>query len=905
MKTNKIIAFILSVIFIFSINVTGFAAEEETATFEPGLHAEALNMLSSLGITDELIFDADTSVYVTRGEFAKLAALLGAIPPLESFEDTFSDVSDEHDFANYIYAMKNAGYMSGVSAELFLPDEPVYFEQAVSVLVKLLGYGDLAIVKGGYPAGFISIATQNDLFDGIEPTIGAPLLKADLLVLLKNTALCEVLLPVVYGSSVEYQTQEGVDLLAYNHKIYHGTGIVEADAIYTMTQERALEGKVVIDGYTYIKADDDVLKNYVGRKVEFFYKGTGNQKTIYYAAKYNVKEIFFVADGSLSFDLASRTYTFEDEKTYTYRIGNNYKVIYNTAELYPITEDRMLPASGTVTLINNDEDSVYEVIIVDEYINIVAGAYNESLDKVDDLLDSTRTIRFKDYESYSLINSKGAATAKSKIKQNDIIEFYESADGKAFTAIVTTSGLEVTFDAMDNQYLYSGDQKYGIAADIRENINSITLGNKYVVYENSKGELVYWTRGNDFAVAYVVDVKGNANGFDSNASVKLYTEKGQMIIKPLAEKITNVTTVGTTYSSASLKRTDYATIFPKNNHRELIAFKENENGEITTVYHAMPLATLEEFRNPPQYPLYSLDYYLGQGIDENIWSYRYNMQKLLTRSSTFIIAPPASVTDYDESIFAIKSSARDVFYDTGRSGYLIPTAYNGSAQSMMPYMVGNSYPIVTHVMIHDSYAGPSAPDGANDLMVSDIRYVYDTEAKENQVILVGTNGITSKEYVLPSEAVLKRDSFINAKFYNAAVSLIHPEKQEIKVGDIVALSTDPAGKVKELVLLYDREHNINTGVTTNNRHVTHGTVDFVGNNAIAVIGKSGISIDNPSSTSTYNGLCHYSLSSVGIWVFDKDLSRNYAGTAQDIEVGDEVHIVGWSSGINSIAVYKN
>ena len=57
MKTNKIIAFILSVIFIFSINVTGFASEE-TATFEPVLHAETLNMLSSLGVTDELIFDA-------------------------------------------------------------------------------------------------------------------------------------------------------------------------------------------------------------------------------------------------------------------------------------------------------------------------------------------------------------------------------------------------------------------------------------------------------------------------------------------------------------------------------------------------------------------------------------------------------------------------------------------------------------------------------------------------------------------------------------------------------------------------------------------------------------------------------------------------------------------------------
>ncbi len=892
MKTNKIIALILSVILIFSINVTTFAQEEQVEAFEPGLYAETLEMLSALEVTDELFFESGTSIYVTRGEFAELAARLGGIAPVNNYVTSFVDVPESHNFAPYIYALKDAGYMSGVSVDQFLPDEPVYLEQAVSVMVKLLGYGDMAIVTGGYPTGFLSIATKNDLFDGIEPVVGAPILRGDLLELLKNTALCEVLIPASYGTSVSYETREGVDLLAYNHKIYRGTGIVEADAVSSMGQDRAVVGNVVIDGITYKKASEEIITNSVGRKVEYFYKKAGTQKTVLYAIKDDIKEISFIANSDLDFNFTTGVYTLEDEKTLTFKIGDDYKVIYNMSELYPVTADKMLPSSGTVTLIDNDDDSVYEVVIIDEYINIVAENYNAALDKVEDLIDSTRTINFKDYDFYNLIDYTGTALSKTKIKKDDVIEFYESVDGKAFTAIVNSTGIEHIIDGKDEKYIYSGDKKFVFSADLRENIDTLVLGNTYNIYQNTKGEIVYWTRGADYTIGYVVGAKGTTNGFQSEASVMILSTSGVLETIPLADKVKNITTTGMTFSTDTLDKTQYETIFPETNNRELIAYKVNAEGKVSTVYHAMSLATLDEFRNPVPYPIYSVDYYCGSGITANVRGNTFDKKILFANNVSIIVAPPVSVESVDENSFVTTNSIREAFFDDGRGTYTVPSVYAGEASTYMPYMTGDSYPLITHVICHDGgILDPSCPDGANDIAISDIRYVYDTEKEEPKIILEGVSKKTTKSYVLKSKDVLKRSSFITSKYKNAEVTNIHPDKQEIKVGDIVAVITDLKGEVIRLVLLYDRENDQRSQVSTVHRHTNLGTVTYVSNGAIAV--------------DEGGALYHFSASSLPVWVFEKDLNKNYVGGVENIEVGDEVYVLGWSSGLNAITVYKN
>ncbi len=915
MKLKRILALLLSLIFIISVNVTGFAAEEEGPTFDPSMYYETISLLSTLGVIDSNFYAEGTPDVVTRGEFAQAAAKILNIAPLTSFVADFADVPSEHSYASYIYAMKNAGYMSGVSQDLFSPDTPVIFEQALSVLVKLVGYNDVALATGGYPTGYLSVANNVGVLEGLQPYMGTPLSKGLLLDLIKNTVTCDMLVPNSYGTSNSYTTTEGVNILSYYHKIYEGTGIVNADAISTMSSERARVGYVVIDGVEYKKADDTILINTVGRKVNFFYKSQSGNKTVLFADVANIREATFVVGPKLDFSYTTGAYTYETEdKTLTYKIGYSYKVIYNMFELYPVTADRMLPDSGTITLIDNDEDGIYEIIIIDEFKNIVADNYNAASDRVIDILDPSRTIKFNDYEFYRVIDPVGAPYDKAAIEKYDVIEFYESIDGTSFTALVKRSAANVIIDGIDDNYIYCGNDKYFISADARENIATISLGGSYKIYLNSKNELVYWTRGDDIKVGYVIDVKGTT-GLEPKTSVKIYTTTGQVNILPLADKVTNYTTFGTTVSTASLKKTDYATIFPGTNgssYRELVAYKLNAQGEIAAVYHPMILDDLDTIKNPPPYTLYRLDYHnkvtldirnsSGKIVSPNTIVGNSLRNMILGAKNMSILLVPPVTSPVDDEALVTYGTMRDAFYqknliNTDPTDF--PTSigssfsYQGTNGQAVFYMLGSTYPYVSTIVHHAESTGtPVVDSGRNGLTVTDIRYLYDKETYEEKVIISGRNGTTKTitEYEITNPELLNRDNFINVLYGKTSTSGHRADKTKIEVGDCIYFGYDATGKISAIALIYDGK-NKNYVVSDYDNYNYTGEVTYAGNGAIEYV-------DFATSERTV-----LDVSSISTWVFESE-DKNRIGTYQDFEVGDIIYHRRYSTANDSITIYK-
>ncbi len=893
MKTNRIIALLLSVIFIFSVNVTGFAAEEEVL-FEPAVYNEIITLLDTLGLIDVNYYAEETPDIVKRGEFAQAAAKIIGIAPSGSFVPSFADVPSEHEYAPYIYAMKNAGYMSGMSEDTFAPDEPVYFEQAISVLVKLAGYNDVALATGGYPTGYMSIASRNGILDNVYPLVGSPLTKGTLLELIKSTATCDMLIPTAFGDSTSYTSQEGVNILSYYHKIYEGNGIVNADAITTMDSARAEVGNVIIEGITYKKANDTILNNSVGRKVDFYYKSQSNTKTIIFAAlNSDVREASFTAGPDLDFNYATGTYTYDvPGTTLKYKIGYDYRVIYNMNELYPVLEDKMLPEAGTLTLIDNNDDGTYEIVIVDEFINIVAQDYGANADKIVDVLDPSRVIRFEDYESYQVIDAVGAPYAKTDIQKYDIIEFYESTDGMSCTAIVKRTGLPVVIDSIDENYVYAGTSKYLVSADVRESISSLFLGSQYTIYLNSKGELVYWLRGDDLKFGYVYNVQGKGV-FDYEARAQIYTTSGQVTTLPIAAKVTNYTTVGTTISSANLKNSDYATIFPETNYRELVGYKLNAAGEICVVYHPMILTDREDAKNPPAYPLYRLDHFYGNVASTGVIGNSLGNQIVMNTGAPIMIVPPVATTEVNPDCLKMYDGVRAAFWDV----YSAPTmtGYNGEVGEALFYMMGNAYPFVNAMIYHAEVSGNAATPGLTDFLVTKIRNVYDEKTYENKIVLEGrlnnAKKTTTIEVLNPN--LLKRESFMTIKYGSNSINAaqISPTKTEIEVGDVISAISDTTGKVIGLALLYDSVNHVNL-LRAGNRYGYPGTITYVGNNAVEYL-------------STTNVETTLDVSSMSIWVFEADKTKNRLGSIDDIEVGDRVYHNRFSSGNIGLAIYKD
>ena len=151
--------------------------------------SEMATLLSALNIMvgdDESNFHFDDNV--TRAEMAKISVASS------SYKDTvaiglqfspFSDVKGSFWGAPYIRAAVSAGIVDGFIDGTYRPNETVSYEQAVTMMLRVLGYTD-SDFGASYPYGQLGTANSLKLTDGINGTIGAPMPRRDVAKLVCN-----------------------------------------------------------------------------------------------------------------------------------------------------------------------------------------------------------------------------------------------------------------------------------------------------------------------------------------------------------------------------------------------------------------------------------------------------------------------------------------------------------------------------------------------------------------------------------------------------------------------------------------------------------------------------------------------------------------------------------------------
>ena len=151
--------------------------------------SEMATLLSALNIMvgdDGGNFHFDNNV--TRAEMAKIAVASS------SYKDTvalglqfspFSDVKGSFWGAPYIRAAVSAGIVDGFIDGTYRPNETVSYEQAVTMMLRVLGYTD-SDFGASYPYGQLGTANSLKLTDGINGTIGAPMTRRDVAKLVCN-----------------------------------------------------------------------------------------------------------------------------------------------------------------------------------------------------------------------------------------------------------------------------------------------------------------------------------------------------------------------------------------------------------------------------------------------------------------------------------------------------------------------------------------------------------------------------------------------------------------------------------------------------------------------------------------------------------------------------------------------
>ena len=382
----KKISYVLIMCMILSSFICVVSAETE-------VNDGALNILSYLDIMSG---DPDGNMRlddaVSRAEFSKMAVAASehkdkvakglALSP-------FPDVTYQHWSAPYVRVAVSNGIASGYPDGTFSPDSTVLYEEAVTMMLRVLGYQD-SDFENSWPYGQLGVADNIDLTDGVDCSAGDVLTRRDVARLVYNGLKTNVKNKGQMLSLVVFD----VDLKE------------DATVIATHNENAEISSDSVLTSEGTYKIDFDLKDSYIGMKGDIAVKN--NQKLIGFIPEENGKAseeyvVYSVLDGKI---LAYRNGSIsqinisDSDKVYKGSTSTNFGQIKNSMELGDKINIRRLDA-GDVDYIIYSEGNLLGPIT----------SYGENWKSLWNISGDTKVTR------------NGASVTTSDIKNNDILYF--------------------------------------------------------------------------------------------------------------------------------------------------------------------------------------------------------------------------------------------------------------------------------------------------------------------------------------------------------------------------------------------------------------------------------------------------------------------------------------------------
>lgn len=282
---KRILSILLTVCIFFSMQV--FALEfSDVAT--DNKNAEAIDVLSSLGIIkgyEDGTFKPDKEV--TRAEITSLLMRLlnMSITGTTVADSGYTDVANNHWAVYDIKTASGLGIIKGYGDGNFGPEASVTFEQAVKMVVAMLGYESEAINKGGWPDGYVSQGRDLGLLKNAEMAQTEPAPRKIIAQILYNALEVDLMGEVTTSDkeNKSYYIKKGQNVMTDYIKISKVTGMVTANSTTRLdnnaSQLTAKQIEITVNGVAnkYVVGNFENAKDMLGMSVVAYVKDDPNE----------------------------------------------------------------------------------------------------------------------------------------------------------------------------------------------------------------------------------------------------------------------------------------------------------------------------------------------------------------------------------------------------------------------------------------------------------------------------------------------------------------------------------------------------------------------------------------------------------------------------------------------------
>lgn len=259
---KRIIAALLALLIAASFVCPGFcvfALEKSAGVSQNGI----IEIVGALGIMrGDAYGNLNLENKVTRAEFVKMAVMASSHKDDSGVRPSYSlfpDVSAAHWASGYIKTAIDAGYVNGYIDGTFRPQGNVKLEEAVSIVLKLLGY-TASDFSGIWPSGQITKYKSLKLNTDVLAKEGEELTRRDCMYIIYNTLCTETKSGTAYAKTLGYEVDENgnIDYSALVNDQKQGPYVVtDAD---TVIADISQKGYFVYKDSK--KVDVSVIKNH-------------------------------------------------------------------------------------------------------------------------------------------------------------------------------------------------------------------------------------------------------------------------------------------------------------------------------------------------------------------------------------------------------------------------------------------------------------------------------------------------------------------------------------------------------------------------------------------------------------------------------------------------------------------
>lgn len=525
---RKILSLMLIVVMIsFSFAIPVYAADNNAVT--------VLNALEIL-IGDEL-GNLNLDKPITRAEYATILLRVLNVNSGHSTEEIFLDVPTTHWAYSAINDAYNLKIINGCGDGTFRPDNNVSYEEAVKMIMCVLGYEPFASSKGGYPTGYLVAANQAKVTSGVS----SKMTREDVAQLIFNALSTPMMEQTSYGNDVEYSILNGKNnndyvTLLTKKDIYIASGVVGSKDIANGTIE--IDVKEVSDdlefkvGKLIVNIGSSNIEEFENNYVNVYISETRrNEYTAVVAIPSNFGNSLVInAEDIKSIQNNKVEYFIKGTNTKTIKLDENFTCSLNKNDCD--IED-LLADDIELTFVENTGDNAYDMIIGSLYISARVDAVYPEKDRISidgysltfDFDDEDIEVIFTDLNGnnldlYDFAEDDVVAVlsdTKTLRKYNEYIKIVKLTDSYVIGEV------DEKFDKNGKDYVVINGKEY--ADGTSKELSVGDMGTFYIGLTNTIIDFDGSVAASDYA--YILDAEKSDEAFSSDIwQIKLLTKDG-------------------------------------------------------------------------------------------------------------------------------------------------------------------------------------------------------------------------------------------------------------------------------------------------------------------------------------------------------------------------------------------